>query len=141
MYEEYESPEGLDCPSCNIQMEYTTRQAGPNLAAYCKICERFIRNLKKLKNINKKPAKNNSGIRKAKYSRGFAFCAICNRPSTWIFERTGLHLEIHHIKENQSLDKPDDSPENTLCVCIDCHDIIHALRLISYRTVNSWVSK
>ena len=135
-FPEHENPIGLFCPSCNMEMDYYKKQCGPHLGAYCKVCDSKIRHLKKMKNINRRPAKNNDHLLKDKFSRGYAFCAICYRTSTHITTQTGIKLEVHHIKEVQHTGG--DEPENLLCVCCDCHNLIHSIRMITHRNLNSW---
>lgn len=135
-FPEHEDPQEMECTSCNMQMEIERRQCGPHVGAYCKLCGTKIRHLKKLKNLNRRPAKNNDGLLKDKYSRGFAFCSICYRSSTQILEKTGLKLEIHHIKEVQH--GGDNTPENLLCVCCDCHKLLHSIRYITHRNLTTW---
>jgi hypothetical protein len=135
-FKEYESPEKMYCIECDVETFYEKKQCGPHLGAYCIHCTKKIKHLKKLKNINKRTTANNDHVLKDKYSRGFEFCAICYRPLMHIFEKTGLKLEVHHIKEVQH--GGDNDPENLLCVCCDCHNMIHSVRMITHRNNNTW---
>lgn len=135
-FPEYEDPQEMECFSCGVQVNINKQQHGPHLAAHCNVCGIQIRNLKKLKNLHKKPAKNNEPLKRDKYSRGFAFCALCYRAANFIIEKTGQDLEVHHIREVRH-DGTDD-PENLLMLCHDCHNTIHSIRMISNRNLNTW---
>lgn len=135
-FSEYEDPQEMECFSCNVSVNITKKQCGPHLGAFCNVCGMKIRHLKKLKNLNKRKSKDYTGELSSKASKGYAFCSICYRPSTMIIAKTGLKLEIHHIREVQH-DGTED-PENLLVVCCDCHNIIHSIRMITHRNLNTW---
>lgn len=135
-FPEYEDPKVLFCSTCDYDAHIERRQCGPHLGAFCIHCTKKIKHLKKLKNLNRRPAKDYTAVRKDKYKRGYAFCSICYRPSTMIVEKTGLQLEVHHILEVQHGGTED--PENLLMVCCDCHNLIHSIRMITHRNLNTW---
>ena len=135
-FPEYEDPKVLFCKFCDHDSHIERRQCGPHLGAFCIHCTKKIQHLKKLKNLNRRPAKDYKHLVKDKCSRGYAFCSICYRTRDFIIQKTQVDLEVHHLREVQH-DGTED-PENLILVCQDCHNIIHSIRMITHRNLNSW---
>lgn len=135
-FPEYEDPKVLFCPTCNYDAHIERRQCGPHLGAFCIHCTRKIKHLKKLKNKNRRPAKDYKHLIKDKCSKGYAFCSICYRTRDFIIQKTNVDLEVHHLLEVQHGGTED--PENLILVCQDCHNMIHSVRMITHRNLNSW---
>lgn len=136
-FKTHEVPESLFCNSCQENItDFSMKQCGPHVGAFCNQCKNKIKHLSKKKNSSKRPRKDLSKYRKLKFEKGYAFCAICYRSASDIKVQTALDLEVHHILEVQHNGNED--PENLLCVCIDCHNLIHSIRYITHRDDSTW---
>jgi hypothetical protein len=136
-FKTHDIPEKLFCKSCNQEAShYHLKQCGPHLGAFCGDCQCKIKHLSKKKNTTKREKVDLSKYRKEKYDRGYAFCAICYRSASNIKAKTGLELEVHHIREVQH--KGTEDAENLICVCVDCHSLIHSIRNITWRNADTW---
>jgi hypothetical protein len=133
----HEIPEDLHCKRCQVDIvDYRLKQCGPHLGAFCNLCDQKIKHLSKRKNTNKRKKQDLSKYREEKFSRGYVFCAICYRSAADIKKQTSLDLEVHHIREVQHGGTED--AENLLCVCVDCHNLLHSIRYITHRNANTW---